>query len=68
MLSSKVDKNGRFVFLEEIVQDHPFLFVNLYAPNKTNEQSAFFEEIRVELENNSLPEDCSIVIVIVIII
>ena len=37
-------------------------FVNLYAPNKANEQSTFFEEIREELDNCCLAEDCDIVI------
>ena len=60
--TAKVDQNGRFIILEENVQDHPFLFVNLHAPNKTNEQSIFFEEIRKELDNFSREEDCNIVI------
>ena len=34
----------------------------MYAPNKTNEQSTFFEEIRNELDNICLSEDCDIVI------
>ena len=57
-----MDQNGRFIILEANVQDHPFLFANLYAPNKTNEQSTFFEEIREELDNYSVVEDCNIVI------
>ena len=57
-----MDKNGRFIILAATVQDHPFLFVNLYAPNKTNQQSTFFEEIREELDNYCLAEDCDIVI------
>ena len=60
--NAKVDQNGRFVILEANVQDHPFLLVNLYAQNKTNKQSLFFEEIREELDNFSLEEDCNIVI------
>lgn len=40
--SSKIDKDGRFIFIEAKAQDYPFLFVNLYAPNKTNEQLTFF--------------------------
>jgi len=39
--TTKVNQNGRFIILEANVQDHPFLFVNLYAPNKTTEQSIF---------------------------
>ena len=60
--STKVDKNGRFIILEANVQDHPFLFVNLYAPNKTNEHSIFFAEIREEMDNYCPAEDCDIVI------
>ena len=60
--TAKVDQNGRFIILEANVQDHPFLFVNLYAPNKPNKQSIFFEEIREELDNFSLEEECNIVI------
>ena len=60
--TTKVDQNGRFIILEANVQDHPFLFVNLYAPNKTTEQSIFFEGISEELDNLSLAEDCNIVI------
>ena len=50
-----MDQTGRFIILEANVQDHPFLFVNLYALNKTNEQ------ISEELDNFSLAEDCNIV-------
>ena len=49
--TAKVDPNGRFIILEANVQDQSFLFVNLYAPNKTNEQSTFFEGILEELDN-----------------
>jgi len=58
----KVDKNGHFIILEANVQDHPFLFVNLYTPNKTNEQSTFFDKIREELDNFCLADDCNSVI------
>ena len=57
-----MDQNGRFIILEANVQDHPFLLINLYAPNKTNKQSTFFEEISEELDNLSLAVDCNIVI------
>ena len=60
--SSKLDNQGRFIILEAKVQDHPFLFVNLYAPNKTNEQSIFFDEIREELDKICTADDCNIVI------
>ena len=57
--TSKVDQNGRFIILEANVQDHPFLFVNLYAPNKTNEQSTFFEEIRFKMVDSPLCAFCN---------
>ena len=60
--SSKIDNDGRFIFIEAKVQDYPFLFVNLYAPNKTNEQLTFFEEIGEELDKFCLEDDCNIVI------
>ena len=60
--SSKIDKDGRFIFVEAKVQEYPFLFVNLYAPNKTNEQLTFFGEIGEELDNFCLEVDCNIVI------
>ena len=56
-----MDKNGRFIILEANVQDHPFLFVNLYAPNKINEQSTLFDEVSEELDNFCLAEDCNII-------
>jgi len=34
----------------------------LYALNKTNKQSAFFDEIRKELDNLCVVENCNIVI------
>lgn len=57
--TTKVDKNGCFIILEANVQDHPFVFVNLYAPN---EQSTSFQEIHEELDNFCLAEDNKIVI------
>ena len=55
--TTKVDKNGCFIILEANVPDHPFRFVNLYATNKTNEQSTFYQGIREELDNYCLAED-----------
>ena len=51
--TSKVDQNGHVIILKTNVQDHPFLF----APNKTNKQSTFFEEISGELDKLSLAEN-----------
>ena len=58
-----MDKNVRFIIQEANVQDHLFLFVNLCAPTESNEQSTFsVEEVREEMDNYCLAEDCNIII------
>jgi exonuclease III len=52
--SIKYDENGRYIFLQASVQDSSFLFVNIYAPNKENEQCIFFQNL-----NNLLIEELS---------
>ena len=37
------DKQGRYIILIGNVQEQPFVFVNIYAPNKTSEQCIFFQ-------------------------
>ena len=37
------------------MQDQKFLLVNIYAPNKTSEQTLFFDKIRDELDNTDIP-------------
>ena len=40
-----------FFCLDALVQDSPFSFVNLYAPNKSHEQETFFKKIETKLES-----------------
>ena len=42
LISSRVDNEGRYLIFEAIIQDTPFLLINMYAPNKTSNQSSFF--------------------------
>ncbi len=42
--SLKMDEQGRFILLEATIQDS-FLLLNVYAPNKSAEQCAFFKDI-----------------------
>ena len=42
LTSSRVDNEGRYLILEAIIQDTPFLLINIYAPNKTSNQSSLF--------------------------
>ena len=36
LISSRVDNEGRYLILEAINQDTPFVVINIYAPNKTS--------------------------------
>lgn len=62
LTSVRSDKEGRFIFLEAFVQDQKFLFVNIYAPNKLSEQTLFFDQIKDELDNSGIDDDCRIII------
>ena len=43
--SVRSDEEGRYLILEAIIQDVPFLLVNIYAPNTTTKQSLFFQTL-----------------------
>ena len=45
LISSRVDNEGRYLIVEAIIQDTPFLLINIYAPNKTSNQSSFFQAL-----------------------
>ena len=36
--STKVDSQGRYIFLEAYIQDSPYFLLNICAPNKSSEQ------------------------------
>ena len=59
--SFKADVEGRFILLEAIIQETPFLFINIYAPNKCAEQREFFKTIAEEIKSCVLA-DYSIVV------
>ena len=56
------DPNGRFIILEAVVQDAPFLLANIYAPNKIHEQEAFFQKIERNLDSYDFDPNSKIVI------
>ena len=41
-LSLRIDNEGRYLILEEIIQDMRFVLINIYEPNKTSNQSSYF--------------------------
>ena len=45
LISSRVDNEGRYLIVEAIIQDTPFLLINIYAPSKTSNQSSFFQAL-----------------------
>ena len=45
LISSRVDNEGRYLIIEAIIEDTPFLLINIYAPNKTSNQSSFFQAL-----------------------
>ena len=43
--SLRSDEEGRYLILEAIIQDVPFLLVNIYTPNTTTKQSLLFHTL-----------------------
>ena len=60
--SIKVDSQGRYILLEAIIQDSPFLLFNIYAPNKCSEQCDFFKTISEQLNSTFTLSDFSVII------
>ena len=56
------DSEGRYIFVEALIEDAPFLLVNLYALTKTQEQCVFFDVVANTLEDSSLDPNCQIII------
>ena len=44
--SSELDSEGRFILINAIVQGSDCVLINVYAPNKVQEQCAFFNDLR----------------------
>ena len=59
--SVKADEEGRYISLLAMIQDSPFLLLNIYAPNKCAEQCDFFKTVAEELKTN-VSSECSIVV------
>ena len=60
--SVKKNTQGRFVIVEALVQECPVLLINIYAPNKTNEATDFYENLRSTLLESDYDQDYKIVI------
>ena len=53
------DSQGRFIVLDAIVQGQRFILTNIYAPNKTEEQIVFFDQINDELDIVLTDDNCN---------
>ena len=60
--SVKKETQGRFVIVEALVQKYPVLLINIYAPNKINEATDFYENLRSTLLESDYDQDYKIVI------
>ena len=49
--SINLDSEGRSIIMEAEVQGSLFLFVNIYAPNKVQDQCHFFENLNKNIED-----------------
>ena len=45
------DSQGRYIFLDAVVQGAKYLFANVHAPNKDQQQILFFKSLNKNLEN-----------------
>lgn len=60
--SVEVDDQGRYVVMEADVQGSNFLFVNIYALNKVQEQCHFFNNLNKTIENFVVDKEHKIVV------
>ena len=56
------DTDGRYVLIDALVQDLPFLFLNIYAPNNISEQSTFFSNMLVVLSEYNFDSGSQLII------
>ena len=62
VISLKEDIHGRFVTIQALVQEAPFLLLNLYAPTKCSELCDFFEIISSVLEDMNTDSSYNIIL------
>ena len=55
-------KRKRYITMEAEVQSSNFLFVNIYAPNKVQEQCQFFDKLNKTIEDLVVNDEHKIII------
>ena len=56
------DSDGRSVLIDALIQESPFLLLNIYSPNKTSEQCTFFANILSVLDKTDLNSSSQLII------
>ena len=62
LTSIKADDNGRYIIIEGEVESSKFLFVNIYAHNKIQEQCRFFDNLNEALDDFVKDKELRIVV------
>ena len=57
---SQLDPEGRFIFLDTVIQDSRFCLIKIYAPNKVKDQKVFFESLISLIDQKQT--DCGVII------
>ena len=60
--SVNLDTEGRAIIMEAEVQGSLFLFVNIYAPNKVQDQCRFFENLNKNIEDFAVNKEHRIIV------
>ena len=60
--SVNLDTEGRSIIMEAEVQGSLFLFVNIYAPNKVQDQCRFFENLNKNIEHFAVNKEHRIIV------
>jgi len=55
--STKVDSQGRYIFLEAYIHDSPYFLLNIYARNKCSEKFLFFKDVSDILKGARVEQD-----------
>ena len=55
----KLEKNGRYVILDIIVEESHLILMDIYAPNDLNQQLAFFKDLQDRLQE--FTQECIII-------
>ena len=62
LISINSDDDGRSIVMEAVVQESSYLFVNIYAPNRTQDQCHFFDKLNNNIEDRVANKELKIIL------